>query len=476
MKHLEPDAIEIAAREALARAVAPQASPADGGAAGGKGETASHLAECKECRGHVRRAQGRQKLLAGMTPYTLSDMAFRRVEARLQEAVEAGEASPARWKWLWWAGGALAAATIALVVMTNDPTLPGVVKLPQPQVAAAVAPFHPLTVLRAAAEAQTRRGEGEWRALAVGEVALSGDALSADSVALAPEGGAAWALTATGSLSLGGAGSLTLGAGEVVARVGSPIEVLASSRRMLASDALFSVSRTGAEVVLLVAEGNVEVVDSVTGERRMVKAPQAVRWSDGSALKEGREEPIRALPAPVIPGKPWTRFDTSSLLAGTVVSLDGVSLGAAPFVEVVTAGRRRLGLTPPGGVLQESWADLIGGQPFTAKLEAPSLETEGPDPDAGALARVLAAIKAQRPKLASCYDKWLKANPNAQGEVVLELTVGAQGRVKKARVEGSTISAASAECLVTTAKSLVLPPLGTDATLQVPLVLRQPGR
>ena len=58
----------------------------------------------------------------------------------------------------------------------------------------------------------------------------------------------------------------------------------------------------------------------------------------------------------------------------------------------------------------------------------------------------------------------------------LELVVGAQGRVKKASVEGGTISAASSECLVTTAKSLVLPPLGTDATLQVPLLLRQPGR
>ena len=459
MSHLEPDAIEAAARE----------TPA--------GEVATHLAGCAECRGHVRRAQGRQRLLAGMKPYTLSDMAFRRVEARLDEAVAAGDATPSAWRWLWFVGGAFAAAALAFLVVSSDSGLPALVKLPRAPVATAAAPFHPLTVLAAAPGAQTHRGDMVWRPLSVGEVAVSGDAISADSVVLAPDAEVAWGLRAEGSLSLGGAASLTLGAGEVVARVGSPIEVLASSRRMLSSSSLFSVSRTGAEVVLQVAEGEVEVVDSLTAERRVVKAPLALRWSDDSALKDGRVEPLRMLVAPKIPARPWTRFDASTLLTGTEVSLDGLRLGAAPFVELVTGGRRRLGLTPPGSVMHESWINLIGGQPFTAKVETLSLENEGPEPDAEALARVMTELKRQRPKLASCYDKWLKANPNAQGEVVLELVVGAQGRVKKASVEGtSTISAASSECLVTTAKSLVLPPLGTDATLQVPLLLRQPGR
>jgi hypothetical protein len=43
-------------------------------------------------------------------------------------------------------------------------------------------------------------------------------------------------------------------------------------------------------------------------------------------------------------------------------------------------------------------------------------------------------------------------------------------------VGASSISPASAECLVRTAKSLVLSPLGAEATLEVPLVLRSPGR
>ena len=49
--------------------------------------------------------------------------------------------------------------------------------------------------------------------------------------------------------------------------------------------------------------------------------------------------------------------------------------------------------------MTESWAELIGGTPFTAKFEAPVVENDGPEPDAEALNRVLAAIKAQRPKL-----------------------------------------------------------------------------
>lgn len=456
MKHLEPDAIEGAARE----------SPA--------GEVATHLGECAECRSQVRSAQGRQRMLAGLKPYTLSDLAFRRVQARLDEAVAAGEVAPSPWRWAWWAGGALAAVALAFLLVTGDSGLRGVVNIPRPQVASAPAPFHPLTVLRAAAGAQSRAGAQAWHPLSVGDVARAGDALSASSLLLAPEE-IPWALEAEGSLSLGGVASLTLGAGEVLARVGSPIEVLASTRRMLASSALFSVTRTGAEVVLHVAEGEVEVVDSLTAERRRVKAPLALRWSDGSSLQDGREEPLRALAGPRIPARPWARFDASALLAGTDVSLDGVRLGLAPFVELVTAGRRRLGLTPPGGVQRESWAELVGGQPYAAKVETPSLDSDGPEPDAEALARVMSELKRQRPKLASCYEKWLKANPAAQGEVVLELVVGAQGRVKRASVEGSTVSAASAECLVTTARSLVLPPLGAEATLQVPLLLRHPG-
>lgn len=459
MKHLEPEQIEQEARAA---------SP----------EHAAHLAGCAECRAQVKSARGRQRLLAGLKPYTLSDLAFRRVEARLDEAVASGELSPSPWRWLGWSLGAVAAVALAFLVVSlrADPGAPGVVALPQPKVVLAQAPFHPLTVLEGR-NLQARRADGAWRPLEAGDVLAAGEALSAETVLLAPDvDDVRWSFRASGSLSLGGVATLTLGAGEVVAQVGSRVELLASNRRVVASEALFAVSRVGAEVVLQVAQGEVEVFDTGTAERRVVKAPRALRWGDGSTLAAARDEQLGTVLPPATPARPWTRFDASALIAGTEVSLDGVKLGQAPFVTLVTSGRRRLGLTPPGGVQRESWLELVGGAPWVGKPELPALENDGPEPDAAALERVMAELKRQRPKLASCYEKWLKANPTAQGEVTLELVVGAQGRVKRARVLDGTISAASSECLVTTAKSLVLPPLGTDATLEVPLLLRTPGR
>ncbi|MFZ5439404.1 MAG: AgmX/PglI C-terminal domain-containing protein [Myxococcota bacterium] len=459
MKHLDPEQLELEAR-----------TPST--------VHAEHLTQCADCRAQVKSARARQRLLRGLEPYTLSDLAFRRVEARLEEAVSSGELAPSPWRWLGWSLGAVAAVALAFVVVTlREEPAAGVVTIPQPRAVLAQAPFHPLTVL-AGQGMQARLADGAWRPLDAGDVVASGEALSGDSVVLAPDAdGVAWAFRASGSLSLGGAATLTLGAGEVVAQVGSRVEVLASTRRVTSSDALFSVSRVGAEVVLQVAQGEVEVIDSVSAERRRVVAPAAVRWSDGSKLADGRDETLEVVTTPAVPARPWTRFDASALVAGTVVSLDGVQLGQAPFVALVTSGRRKLGLTPPGGMLRESWTELVGGAPFVAKsVELPAVQNDGPEPDAAALERVMAELRRQRPKLASCYEKWLKANPAAEGEVTLELLVGAQGRVKRARVVEGTISAASSECLVTTAKSLVLPPLGTEATLEVPLLLRTPGR
>ena len=61
MSHLEPELIETVARETAKGAAVQSAT----------GEVAAHLSSCAECRGHLRRAQGRQRLMAGMKPYTL---------------------------------------------------------------------------------------------------------------------------------------------------------------------------------------------------------------------------------------------------------------------------------------------------------------------------------------------------------------------------------------------------------------------
>lgn len=460
MSHLDQEQLEVAAKDPSVHA--------------------EHLAGCADCRRGVSLARGRQKLMRGMKPYTLSDMAFRRVEARLEEQVREGLPASGMatgwWRWLGFGAAAVAATALALMFITREPVTDSVVKLPTPQPSVAIAAFRPLTVIRAA-KAQAKLEPAEWRDVKPGDVLQSGEAVSADSVTLSDEK-AEWAFVASGSLSLGGAASITLGAGEVNAKVKAQVEVLASTRRIIANEATFQVTRVGAEVVVTVSEGEVQVVDTTTGQRRTVKAVRAMRWSDGSV--DGREEKVElgVAFAPVVPPPPWVPFDASSLTAGTMVSLDGQQVGTAPFLELVTSGKRRLGLTPPNGALVESWIDLVGGESYIPKVELPAVVNDGPEPDAAALARVMTELKRQTPKLSACYEKWLKANPTASGEVVLELTVSAQGRVKKARLPdgAKTISAASAECLVTTAKTLVLPPLGVEATLEQPLVLRPPGR
>lgn len=452
MKHLGPEQLEQAAKTAP------------------EGELAAHLSSCAECRADVKRARARQKLLGGLKPYTLSDAGFRRVEARLDEAVREGLPSAFPWRWLGFGAATLAAAGIALMLVSAPPSTSGVVTLPAQKVELARSEFRPLTVIRADG-AQARAGDADWRALSAGDVLQSGEALSAELITLS-DAAAEWRFVASGSLSLGGVATVTLGAGEVTTQVESrdAVTVLASSRGFIAKAALFSVTRVGAEVVLQVSEGEVEVVDSLSAQRRVVKAPNAVRWSDGSAVGDGRDEPVRAVGRPRVPAPPWATFDASSLPAGTAITLDDVDLGVAPFTELLSAGRHRLVRNGAAVTIE-----LLAGAPYVATLKDTPSQVEAPEPDAAALERVLSELKRQKPKLAACYEKWLKANPQAGGEVVLQLTVSAQGRVKAARIGSGSMSPASADCLVRASKSLVLSPLGAEATLEVPLMLRRPG-
>lgn len=396
MTHLTPEFLEALAREEAL----PRPWPSD--------ETPhAHLEKCAECRARLASARARVKLLGGMTPYTLSPMAFRRVEAR---AVEAAQAPRTSW-WVWALGGVAAAAALAFVVARAPARevieLPKVAELPR-------VAFTPLTVIRASDDAQVRSGAGSWQKLTAGATLREGDALSGTSVTMSAE---QLKLQTSGELALGGAATLTLGAGAAVADVSTTTVLQAGTRRFSSSDSLFSVTRAAAELALDVARGEVEVFDSATGERRVVKAPASLRWSDGALAP--REEPPRALTPPDV---------------------------TVPVPELT------LETEAPKPVLLPEKRDV--------------------DPDPKALASVRDEILRQRPKFSACYEKWLKTNPSAQGEVTLELQLNAHGRVLRARVEGSSVSAAAQQCLTTTAKTLVLSPLGAEATLQVPLVLR----
>jgi hypothetical protein len=408
-------------------------------------------------------------MFAGLKPYTLSDMAFRRVEARLMEEVEHGlpSGSPG-WLRAWWlvplAAGLVAVAWVAARV----PSLPPV----QFTVAPRSAHVEPLTVLRASGDARARHSTLAWKALTAGDVVAADDAVFGSTVRLAPASGVHWAFEVSGAASIGGASTLSLGAGELKASVsGLEADVLVGSLDVISSEGVFSVNRAAAETVVDVAAGQVEILESSTAVRRTVKAPARLRLADGSPLSSAQVLPEQPVVLAATPPMPWVRFDTSSLPAGTQISLDGATLGDSPFAMLVGAGRHRLGLGAAGKPVRESWVELTGERYVPTLSVEPRTPTEAPPPDDAAIARVRDELVRNRPKLAACYEKWLKANPAATADVELHLVVNAAGRVKSASVDGASMSGSSAECLVRTAKGLQLPGVGSEVEFALPLHL-----
>jgi len=457
MNHLTPERIEALAA----------ASKAD-----------AHLASCSRCAEAVTSARGRQQLLKGMTPHTLGDMAFRRVEARLNEALEQGlPAEPFRWGWLLWSAPVALALALALgaVLVLSSPGQPEPpAQARPPTLVAAKSPWQSMLVAMASGDAQMRPGHEAWAPLTAGAVLDQNVAVAGSRVLLTAAG---WALEASGSVALGGPATIALGAGTLSARADhAPIVVVAGGVRISAEESAFFISRSAAEVVVDVFQGQVDVGSSV--ERLKVTGPARVRWSEGSALRT--EALVGSPPQLSVPAEPWVRFDVSELARGTVLDIDGQRVGITPLSLLLAAGRHRVQVTPKGQPTRESWVDLIGRQ--TAVFRMPSSVAMAPKPedspevDPAALARVLEDLKRQTPKLRACYEKWLKANPMASGEVDLVLQVSATGQVTRASVKGTPISRESADCLTLTARSLVLSPLGSMQELEVPLVLTPRSR
>ena len=439
-----------------------------------KPEADAHLESCASCQDTVKLARGRQRLLGGMTPYILGDMAFRRVEARLNERLEQGlPPEPFRWRWVL-LGAPVVLGLVALVMTSSSHSQDQeVAVLPRPvAVVAAKAPWRPMLIAQASGDAQLRPGHGDWSPLVAGMVLDQNVAVSGSKVVLTAKG---WAFEASGSIALGGPATIALGAGTLRAKVEhAPMVVVAGGLRLISEEGAFFVSRAAAEVVIDVFDGQLEVGDSV--ERMTATAPVRVRWAEGGRL---RSEPLGSKPATiVVPAAPVVSFDVSELARGTVLDVDGQRVGTTPLSVLLSVGRHRVQVTPKGQATRETFIDLVGGQNGLFHLPPVVLAPKTVEPaevDEAALARVLEDLKRQTPKLRSCYEKWLKANPTASGEVDLSLRVSANGQVLKAAVKGAPISRESAECLTLTARSLVLSPLGSEQDLEVPLVLT-PGR
>lgn len=443
--------------------------------AGGGPESSetAHLDACAQCKAAVASARGRQRLLSGLTPYTLSEVGFGRVEAKLLEAVDAGETQP-RFNWAW-VLAPLALAALALVLWLPSPApapATSVAVAPAPKAVQAKVEAVPLTVLANLGHAKARAGEAAWRELAAGEV-LSGElALSGGPLRLAAAAGPALGLEIHGTAVLAGAQTAALGAGRLVLRTERPTSVEAGGCTLEAVSATYAVSVAAAEVVVDVSAGEVVAADADGATRRVLKAPVRARWPLSASVSTARvdeaPEPVRL--ASTRP--PFVSVDFSGLPQGTALTVDGVPFGVAPVVALLSEGKHQLLSAPPGKPQTARWLDLVAGHPFTVPSVQVEAEASNQEPEPEALSRLYGEVRGQVPKLRACYEKWLKANPDASGEVQLVLSVTAKGKVRGAKVEGDAIAPGPADCLVRTAKTLVLSPLGVDQDVAVPLVMR----
>jgi hypothetical protein len=404
-------------------------------------DTNAHVAECAKCRDAVKLARGRQNLMKGMRPYTLSGVAFSRVDAKLQEHVR--EARSARPWWLYAFGGVAAAAAIAVAVLVNLPGKPAV--------------FEPMTVASAQGETTLKAGD----VLGRGTQVASGDAnvmlATADGAALRLSGGAGYELGIRDAAVAFDTGRLVVDAAR-----GGPWRVRVGDHFLESSDALMAVSPNAVDL----ARGSVRVSEESWLRRsRVVTAPAHLD------LRTGAVTPLTAEVAALAPAVKPPFAKLSLAMTSDSVELDGQKLGPSPLSALTTPGRHHLSAAG-----RESDIDLtttgsgIVELPEKPIVAAPALP-KGPHVDADPEA-IAKAIRAQLPKLRVCHDKWLKVDPAAKGKVEMTLTVSPQGRVTKtAFTAAEGVPPGIDACLAHEARLLVLPKSSEEVELELPVLL-----
>ncbi len=418
---------------------------------------APHLRDCEQCRAAVARAAARRKLLGGLKPYTLSDVAFSRVEAKLMEHVRENPPGP-RWTFgRIFAWSAIAAVFAMFAVSTVRPLLGNKPELPVPF-------FEPMTVVHASGPVAVKAGDVLGRDATVeassGRVVLA----TADGEALRLRGGARFKLGARDAAVRLEAG--TLG---VDGRKGGPWVVANATHWIRGVDASYEVAADQ----LRLYRGIVYVSDSASFDsQRVLGAPVAFRFADGKVSP--LEPPFDVgLGAPL--PSPWARFELG--LAASDVELDGQKVGPSPLSMLTTPGRHKVRALV-GEAWREADVDLTVGTPGVVELpekqpvvpvmpQAPTGPVVEADPEA-----IAAAVKAQLPKLRVCHEKWLKVNEQAHGKVTMNVTVSPKGRVTRATFTAAEgVPPAVNECLGRAVRAMTLPKSSEEVELEIPVLL-----
>lgn len=437
-----------------------------------------HLDSCAECRQALVAARGRRRLLKGMKDLTLTEAAFRRVEAKLTSEAPAPSSA---WGLVFaqlrsnWAVG-LALVALALLVIVPQ-VLEGRKTVTAPvEVAAPVVKEEAAQVWAAVLVEGVVHRNGA--ALAAGDVVGKADLLDArmGRVVLAQVGRDV-RFELIGLAKFGGP-AVSLEEGSLAVEAVAAVLVEAAGAWVGGSEVAFVVTRAAAEVIVDVLRGQAQVgSDSQLQDSVMVRAPRRLTLplpvKPPFAVTDAVPAPY---PFPTVPKQPWARLDLNDLPTGASFDVDGHH-GGGPTTLMLTEGRHRVLVHVPGQGTRESWVQLVSGSEHHLKVPPRSIgqQKDEPPPSEEAIAELQRALKDQRPKLRACYEKWLKANPVASGEVLLTLSVSKNGRVLGARVDDATVPRESVECLVRTGKRLVLPPLGSEQEIEVPLSFTQGG-
>lgn len=449
MSHLEPDKLEELAKN---------------------GGSDPHLEDCAECQRALVAAKGRVMLLKDLRPYTLADVAFSRVEAKLMEEVN----RPKGFNWARFGLGFALTASLALVAyQVASKTAP----TPAPIAKNSLLPVKQAPLKVMSPQLSLLKVEGLSKHSVSGKALTAGEVLSADDQV---ETQGHLTLSAE-KLLLDGKGKLALGHGltadiddTFLAAVEPSDEtalVHCDGTFVGGADAAFLVSKAGGEVLVEVMRGEVRVSGTAQlHDALTLKAPVQAHMRQGR-LVGNVSRPLDTAKVPVLPMKPLAKLDFD-FPAGTQLELDGGKLGVTPLSVMWTQGKHHWRAFIPGKPVREGWVDLVGERPYTVR--APD-EPRDIEPDEAVIADLNRSLKAQTPKLAACYEKWLKANPGAQGEIELTLTLASSGKVMKVLVDphDSGMSREAIDCLVRNGKALVLPKLGSQQEVALPLRLQK---
>jgi outer membrane biosynthesis protein TonB len=126
-----------------------------------------------------------------------------------------------------------------------------------------------------------------------------------------------------------------------------------------------------------------------------------------------------------------------------------------------------------------AWLEAATGTDPSA-LDAPPTKVTGPpgavsvgSPQGGSVANASRVIAAMRAGFRRCYHRALAENPQASGTVRLEIDVGSDGSVTRAKaITAGNFPSSAAACIEARARAAQFdPPQGGTAKLVVPLTM-----